>query len=64
MNATSYPDLTNAISKQIGTLRKDIPDTMKGFSGMAQGARAAGALDEQTKEPIAIASIRRPLRKS
>ena len=54
MSATSYPDLTNAISKQIGTLRKDIPKTMKGFSGMAQGACAAGALDEKTKELIAM----------
>ncbi len=54
MSSTSYPNLTNAISKQIGTLRKDIPNTMKGFSGMAQGACAAGALDEKTKELIAM----------
>ena len=54
MSTTSYPDLTNAISKQIGTLRKDIPETMKGFSGMAQSACASGALDEKTKELISM----------
>jgi AhpD family alkylhydroperoxidase len=55
LGTKSYPELTNAISKQIGTLRKDIPETMKGFSGMAQGACAAGHLDEKTKELIAMA---------
>ena len=54
MSTTSYPDLTNAISKQIANLRKDIPETMKGFSGMAQGACAPGALDEKTKELVAM----------
>lgn len=54
MSTTSYPELTNAISKQIGNLRKDIPETMKGFSGMAQGACASGVLDEKTKELIAM----------
>lgn len=54
MGTTSYPDLTAAISRQVGALRKDIPDTMKGFSGMAQGACAEGQLDEKTKELIAM----------
>lgn len=54
MSAASYPDLTNAISRQIGNLRKDIPETMKGFSGMAQSACASGTLDEKTKELIAM----------
>ncbi|WP_223427749.1 carboxymuconolactone decarboxylase family protein [Tateyamaria pelophila] len=54
MSTTSYPELTNAISRQIGTLRKDIPETMKGFSVMAQGACASGALDEKTKELISM----------
>lgn len=55
LSTKSYPELTAAISKQIGTLRKDIPDTMKGFSAMAQGACAGGHLDEKTKELIAMA---------
>lgn len=54
MGTTHYPDLTTAISRQVGSLRKDIPETMKGFSGMAQGACADGALDEKTKELIAM----------
>lgn len=54
MSTTSYPELTTAISNQIGQLRKEIPDTMKGFSAMAQGASASGVLDEKTKELIAM----------
>ena len=54
MGTPNYPDLTAAISKQIGVLRKDIPDTMKAFSGMAQGACGGGQLDEKTKELIAM----------
>ena len=54
MSTTSYPNLTAGISKQIGQLRKGIPDTMKGFSTMAQGATADAALDEKTKELIAM----------
>lgn len=54
MSTTSYPELTDGLSKQIGQLRKGIPDTMKGFSAMAQGATADAALDEKTKELIAM----------
>jgi len=54
MGTTSYPELTEAISSQIGNLRKDIPATMKGFSAMAQGASAEGAITEKTKELIAM----------
>ena len=56
MSTTSYPDLTNAISKQVGNLRKSIPDTMNGFSSMAQSACEKGVLDEKTKELIAMAT--------
>ena len=54
MSTTSYPALTESISAQIGTLRKDIPETMKGFSAMAQGAISENALDEKTKELVAM----------
>ncbi len=54
MSLTSYPALTENISKHVGSLRKGIPDTMKGFSAMAAGATASGALDEKTKELIAM----------
>lgn len=51
----SYPDITKRISANIRTLRKDIPDTMAGFSAMAQAAGKDGALDKKTKELIALA---------
>lgn len=54
MGTTSYPALTEAISAQVGQLRKGIPGTMKGFSAMAQGATSDGALTEKTKELIAM----------
>lgn len=54
MSTTSYPELTANISKQIGVLRKGIPDTMTGFSALAQGSCVPGALDEKTKELIAM----------
>ncbi len=54
MAGTSYPNLTNAISKQVGQLRKDLPNTMKGFSELAQSATSDGALDEKSKELVAM----------
>jgi AhpD family alkylhydroperoxidase len=50
----SYPDITRRISGHLRTLRKDIPETMQGFSALAQGASKAGALDKKTKELIAL----------
>lgn len=50
-----YPDITKRISDNMKTLRKDIPETMQGFSAMAKAATADGALDKKTKELIAIA---------
>ena len=54
LSTTSYPDLTEAISKQISVLRKNIPETMGGFSAMARGAISDTALDEKSKELIAM----------
>ncbi len=51
----SYPDITKRISAGMKTLRKDITDTMQGFSAMAQAATKDGALDKKTKELIALA---------
>ena len=50
-----YPDITKRISANIKTLRKDMPETMAGFSAMAQAAGKDGALDRKTKELIALA---------
>jgi len=50
----TYTQYTQELSATIGGLRKDIPDVMQGFSGMASAALADGALDKKTKELIAL----------
>jgi AhpD family alkylhydroperoxidase len=52
---TGYRELTRSVSKQLATLRTDIPDVMKGFSDLARAASRDGALDKKTKELIALA---------
>ena len=51
----NYPEITQRISANLKGLRKDITDTMQGFSAMAQAATKDGALDKKTKELIALA---------
>lgn len=51
----SYPEITARISQNLKTLRKDIPETMKGFSALATSATQDGVLDKKTKELIALA---------
>jgi AhpD family alkylhydroperoxidase len=51
----SYRDMTTAVSSTLAKLRIDTPDTMRGFSALAQAATKDGALDKKTKELIAIA---------
>ncbi len=51
----NYPDITARISSNLKVLRKDINDTMSGFSAMAGAATKDGALDKKTKELIALA---------
>lgn len=50
-----YPGIVARISTNLRILRKDIPDTMQGFSAMAQAATRPGALESKTKELIALA---------
>ncbi|PTW57577.1 AhpD family alkylhydroperoxidase [Breoghania corrubedonensis] len=54
MGTTPYPEITDAISKQVKVLSKEIPDTMAGFRKMVDGAEADGAIDKKTKELIAM----------
>lgn len=49
-----YAALTKDISEYVGELRKAQPDAMAGFSALAKGATADGALDKKTKELIAL----------
>lgn len=51
----NYPEITKSLSGSLKNLRKDIADTMQGFSAMAQAATKDGALDKKTKELIALA---------
>ena len=51
----NYPEITRGISSNLKVLRKDIADTMQGFSALAQAATRDGSLNKQTKELIALA---------
>jgi AhpD family alkylhydroperoxidase len=51
----SYLELTQSVSKNLATLRADIPDVMKGFNDMSRAASSDGVLDKKTKELIALA---------
>lgn len=51
----NYVDITRNIAANLKKLRNDIPDTMKGFSALAQAATHDGVLDKKTKELIALA---------
>ena len=51
----AYQKLTQELSTNIGGIRKDIPEVMKGFSAMASAALEDGALSKKTKEMIALA---------
>lgn len=51
----SYPEITAEVSASLAKLRADIPDTLRGFSALAQAAGKPGALDRKTKELIAMA---------
>lgn len=52
--SNEYRALTQSVSKQLATLRADIPDVMKGFGDLARAATRDGALDKKTKELIAL----------
>ncbi|WP_307719089.1 carboxymuconolactone decarboxylase family protein [Massilia glaciei] len=52
--ANGYKELTASVSKQLGTLREDLPDVMKGFGELARAATRDGALSRKTKELIAL----------
>lgn len=55
MGSKSFVTITADLTKAMGTLRKEIPDTMQGFSNMHNGAMKAGALSELDKELLALA---------
>ena len=50
-----FHDLTRAVTQNLGYLRTESPDLMKGFGDLAKAATKDGCLDAKTKELIAIA---------
>lgn len=50
-----YREITAEVSASLARLRADIPDTLRGFSALAQAAGRDGALDRKHKELIAMA---------
>ncbi len=55
MSIESYDDHVRAISRNLTDLRSHHPALMQGFGALAKAAMAPGALDEKTKELIAMA---------
>ena len=55
MSSKSFVTITSDLTKALGTLRKEIPETMAGFSALHNGAMKAGALSEIDKELLALA---------
>ncbi len=51
----NYHEITQNISANLKTLRKDLPEVMQGFSALSGAATKDGALDKKTKELIALA---------
>ncbi|MEX8495117.1 carboxymuconolactone decarboxylase family protein [Sphaerotilus sp.] len=51
----SYRGLTQAVSGHIASLRISTPEVMKAFNDLGRAATANGALDQKTKELIALA---------
>ena len=54
-SADRYQELTTRINRHLGPFRTAAPEVMQGFGAMARGSMGAGALDEKTKELIAMA---------
>ena len=55
MSIPEYKSHIKDISAGLATMRADQPDLMKAFNEMAGAATRSGALDEKTKELIALA---------
>ncbi|HEX2448609.1 MAG TPA: carboxymuconolactone decarboxylase family protein [Methyloceanibacter sp.] len=52
---TDWPEMTKELSPRLRDLRQALPEVMKAFASISQGALAPQALDTKTKELIALA---------
>ena len=50
----SWKDFLDETNVRIGTLQKETPGMFEGFGTMGRAAKRSGALDEKTKELIAL----------
>ncbi len=50
----NWPEMAKELSGSLKNLRAGTPDVMKAFSGLAQAALQAKALDTKTKELVAL----------
>ena len=50
----SWTSFLNDTVRRIGNLQKEAPDTLRAFGEMGAAAQRTGALDEKTKELIAL----------
>jgi AhpD family alkylhydroperoxidase len=50
-----WGEMAADLSRLVGEIRAGAPEAMKGFSALARGATAQGALDAKTKELVALA---------
>ena len=51
----NYQELASVIGSKVAELRREIPETMKGFGQMSRAAHHDGALSNKSKELIALA---------
>jgi len=51
----SFTGITQDISQTLGTMRKEIPETMQAFNALSKSALAPGVLSALDKELIALA---------
>ncbi|SMF19370.1 carboxymuconolactone decarboxylase family protein [Pseudogulbenkiania subflava] len=51
----NYQELASVIGSKVAELRREIPETMKGFGQMSRTAHHDGALSNKSKELIALA---------
>tara|TARA_B110000046_G_scaffold79897_1_gene88033 strand:+ start:59 stop:400 length:342 start_codon:yes stop_codon:yes gene_type:complete len=49
-----WHNFMDGIGSEIATLSKEIPETARGFGMMGAAAKVSGALDEKTKEIMAL----------
>lgn len=51
----SFTTITGDVSKALGAMRKEMPDTLQAFNTMSKAAMKPGVLSELDKELIALA---------